>query len=69
MHFRIYVTPQTAERVAAVRPDLHRLYQVEIETVEVAAGCDMFLPSYTGQMGLILLGLGMPFTMGASWIT
>jgi phosphatidylglycerophosphate synthase len=55
VHFRIYVTPQTAERAAAVRPDLHRLYQVEIETVEVAAGCDMFSQLYRADGGLILL--------------
>ena len=55
VHFRIYVTPQTAERAAAMRPDLHRLYQVEIETVEVAAGCDMFSQLYRADGGLILL--------------
>ena len=33
--------PQTSD--VAVRPDLDRLYQVEIEMVEVVAGCEIFL--------------------------
>ena len=41
-YFRLFTTPQTIELVAAARPDLHRLYQVEIEMVEVVAGCEIF---------------------------
>ena len=54
-YFRLFTTPQTTELVAAVRPDLHQLYQVEIEMVEVVAGCEIFSQFDRADGGLIFL--------------
>ena len=54
-YFRLFTTPQTTELVAAVRPDFHQLYQVEIEVVEVVAGCEIFSRFDRAYGGLIFL--------------
>ena len=54
-YFCLFTTPQTSELVAAMRPDLGRLYQVEIEMVEVVAGCEIFSRLDRADGGLIFL--------------
>ena len=54
-YFRLFTTTQTTELVAAVRPDLHRLYRVKIEMVEVVAGWEIFSRLDRADGGLIFL--------------
>ena len=55
VYFRLFTTHQTTDLVTVVRPDFHQLYQVEIETVEVVAGCEIFSRFDRADGGLIFL--------------
>ena len=54
-YFRLFTTPQTTDSVTAVRPDLYRLYKVEVEMVEVVAVCEIFSRLDRVYGGLIFL--------------